>query len=46
MSKQPKEISIDWPPERTIEYSFRKDKELDFVIPLENNKKIERTEER
>jgi len=36
MSKQPKEISIDWPPERTIVYNERTD--LDLIIPLENNR--------
>lgn len=37
MSKeQPKEISIDWPPERTVKYVERKD--LDLIIPLEENK--------
>ena len=41
MSKQPKEISIDWPPERTIVYEERGSEELDFVIPLENNRKRE-----
>ena len=39
MSKQPKEISIDWPPERTIVYEERG--ELDLVIPLEPNRKRE-----
>ena len=38
MSKQPKEISIDWPPERRIVYNERGREELDFVIPLENNR--------
>jgi hypothetical protein len=36
MSKQPKEISIDWPPERTIVYKERE--ELDLIIPLEDNR--------
>ena len=36
MSKQPKEISIDWPPERTIVYGERTD--VDLIIPLENNR--------
>lgn len=39
MSKQPKEISIDWPPERTIVYKERGREELDFVIPLEGRNK-------
>ena len=40
--KQPKEISIDWPPQRTIEYVLRDDKELDYVIPLERGGKEEK----
>ncbi len=40
MSKeQPKEISIDWPPERTVKYVERED--LDLIIPLEENIKEE-----
>lgn len=35
---QPKRISIDWPPERTIVYKEREREELDLVIPLENNR--------
>lgn len=44
MSKQPKEISFDWPPERTIQYKERD--ELDLVIPLEDNKKLEKRVEK
>ena len=38
MSKQPKEISIDWSPERTIVYKEREREELDLIIPLEKGR--------
>ena len=40
MSIQKRKSPIDWPPEqkRTIEYIERDDKELDFIIPLEDSR--------
>ena len=37
MSKKPK-INIVWPPEKTLKYEERYGEELDFIIPLEDNK--------
>ena len=40
MSMQKRKSPIDWPPEqeRKIEYIEREDKELDFIIPLEDSR--------
>ena len=46
MLKQERKSPIEWPPEpiRKIEYQERRDNELDFIIPLENNRgEIEHT---
>ena len=35
-------LNMYWPPENTLKYEFREDKDLDLEIPLVNGKNIEK----